>query len=109
MHTARRYCDRRVCYILESMKRVIATACGAALVIFSFGIAHAQTIDELKALIQTLTQQITVLEQQIAAKKAGQGVVGSAACPNLYLSFFFGVSFLFVKSFQTFLDAVSAS
>ena len=105
MHTARRYCDRRVCYILESMKRVIATACGAALVIFSFGIAHAQTIDELKALIQTLTQQITVLEQQIAAKKAGQGVVGSAACPNLYRALSVGVSGADVTALQTFLAA----
>src|SRR3989344_3272178 len=82
------------------MKKAFGLVLGLAL-FFSAGVAHAQTIDELKALIKTLTEQITLLEQQIAAKKAGKTVL----CPVLTRALSVGVSGADVTSLQQFLAA----
>lgn len=80
------------------MKKIFSMALGLAL-FCSFSVAEAQTIDELKVLIKTLTEQIAVLEQQIAAKKAGKAVT----CPALTRGLSIGSSGAEVASLQRFL------
>jgi len=86
------------------MKRMFAVICALIVVFSGYTVADAQTIDELKALIKTLTEQIALLEQQIAAKKAGKTVL----CPALTRALSVGVSGADVTSLQQFLAADSA-
>lgn len=83
---------------------MLSIGVGLAIFLASFTAAHAQTSDELRALIKTLTEQIAVLEQQIAAKKAGTAIT----CPVLTRGLSLGASGADVTSLQKFLAADSS-
>ena len=87
------------------MKKVLVIGCGLLFLIGSYTTVHAETIAELKALIQLLTQQIAALEQQIAARVGAPGTGGGAVCPMLYRTLYSGISGDDVQSLQRFLAA----
>ena len=85
------------------MKKAIGLLSALALIFGGVAIAHAQTVAELQALIVQINQQITQLEQQLAARRTGLG--GSGSCPLLARSLRTGLSGTDVTSLQQFLAA----
>ncbi|MBI2048746.1 MAG: peptidoglycan-binding protein [Parcubacteria group bacterium] len=90
------------------MRRVAACTLGLLCFFGAYASVRAQTIDELKAMIALLTQQIAAIEQQIAARGGTPISGGSAACPALTRALYAGLSGEDVKSLQRFLAADSS-
>ena len=89
------------------MRRNVGVVFGLLFFLATYAQVNAQTIDELKAMILLLTQQITAIEQQIAARGGtpNPSVGVGASCPILTRALYTGLSGQDVTSLQRFLSA----